>query len=479
MKDQFIYELKNTLKEDQISDSIVDCEAYALVCNGVDFDIQRPDVVVLPETLEDVVQIVKLASTYKVPLLPRGKGTSVLGCNVPLQGGMLVDLSKMNEIIKIDKEHMVAIVEAGCVSNYLFNALDKENLMFGIRPWFDPQMQIGAWVACNGNGDFSNQFGTVGQNVIGLEVVLANGRVTKVGSWTNEDGYGAWMRYPGGPDLVGLFTGSIGTLGIITKVALRIIEKPKFVGYSAFGWPQERTEDMAQAVHKFLRTNNVSNLSLHNYWALRGAIKMGLIELPRGVYFIVDVMTFASKKEELEVKQSEILEIGSGCGTYLGEKTCKMLHGPPNYVINAGNFKQIRSFPKRVSRGVAWAQFYFYTPVLKFPECWEFFETKVKEYGFCDRDQGPCLYGWAIPPEALAPFPAFPYRTGEEGQAKRVREAWSEMMGGLLEMGCLPYSLGSFLPREQATKILGSSYELLMNIKQLLDPDNVFNPSQI
>lgn len=472
-------ELKGLVGPEQVSDRPADCEAYSYVCNGIDFDIKPPDVVVMPRTKEDVVRIVRLANEKNVPLMPRGKGTAFLGCNVAQRGGIMVDMSLMNKIISIDKDAMVAVVEAGCIVNDFFNLLDKNDLMYPIRPWFDPQMTMGAWASCNGNGDFANVYGTVGQTVVGLEVVLPSSDLVRLGSWTNEKGSGPFMRYPGGPDLVGLFTGSIGTLGIITEVAVRLLDKPKYKLYRAFGWAREDTEGVGKAAHAFLRSPNIANYSLHNHWAMRGAIKAGVASLPKGIYFVADIMAFANSKAEMKVKEEEMVEIGSKYGCDLGAENCQGTHGPPLYVVNAGHYKFEQSFPKRTSSGVAWCFFYFYAPILKFTTWWNFFEQKVNEYGFLDKDRGPWLYAWAIPPEAMAPFPTFGYRAGDPDEVKRMKLAFEEIMKGLFKMGCTPYCLGAFLPMKEQRETLGSSYQLYQSIKQALDPKGLFNPGQI
>jgi FAD/FMN-containing dehydrogenase len=476
---KLVTEFKKLIGDDLVSGNLADCEAYSFVSNGIDFDTKPPDLVVLPRSAEDVVKIVKLARKKGLPITPRGKGTAVLGCNVAQRGGVMIDMSLMNKTISIDKDNMVAVVEAGCVVNDFFNLLDQKNLMYPIRPWFDPQMQIGAWIACNGNGDYSKTYGTVGETVVGLEVVLPSGDLVRLGSWTNENEFGPFMRYSGGPDLIGLFSGSIGTLGIITKAAVRLIDKPKYKIYGAFGWEREDTEGVARATHAFLRSSNINNYSIHNYWTLRGAIKSGAVSLSPTTYFVADIMAFANTKKEAKIKEEEIVSIGSNYGANLGSETCQGTHGPPLYIINAGHYKLERSVPKRKSSGIAWCQFYFYAPVLKFSQWWNFFEKKVNDYGFMDKNRGPCLFGWAIPPEALAPFPTFGYRAGDPDEVSRMKEAFDDIMGGLLKMGCTPYSLGAFIPAEQQRETLGSSYRVYQILKKALDPKGLLNPGQI
>lgn len=469
----------NVLGPERFSNKIVDCQAYSFVCNGIDFETKLPDLIVIPHSVEDVIQVVRLANEYSVPIVPRGNGTAILGCNVAQRGGIMMDMSLMNKIIAIDRENMVGVVEAGCVANDFFNRLDQQGLMYPIRPWFNPQMQMGAWVACNGNGDFASSYGTVGETVVGLEVVLPSGELVRLGSWANDKGFGPFVRYPGGPDLIGLFTGSIGTLGVITKVAVRLLDKPRHVIYHSFGWPREEIDGVSKAAHAFLRSRNICNFSLHNYWSLLQSIHLGVVTLPKEIYFVANIMGFANTESELKAKEEEIGDIGSAYAHDLGKDNARGTHGPPHYVINVGSYKLRRSIPKRTTSGMAWCQFYFYGPTLKFPEWWRFFEEKVSEHRFSDEKRGPHLFAWAVPPQALAPFPAFAYRPDDQEEVQRMKKAFNDIFVGLLKIGCTPYSLGAFIPVDQQRETLGSSYSLYQIVKCALDPKGIFNPGQI
>lgn len=475
------YDFANKLKElighQKVSTRMADCQAYMFVSGGIDQPLVRPEVVVIPETPEDIAATVRLANEFRIPVTPRGQGSGVLGMNVPLYGGVVLDVSRMNKILAIDHENMVAIVECGVTVNSLFEALDREGLRLPVRTWLDAYMQLGAWAACNGNGDFANEFGTSGCIVVGLEVVLPTGEIIRLGSWAREGGYGAWIRYPGGPDMIGLFTGSIGGLGVITKVIYRVIKRPNYMTYLSFGWPRDNSIGMSRAVYE-LMNYGVSNISLHTYWVLRGALRSGLISMPESIYFVANVMQGAYSEAELKARRDSIIEIATSYGLQLDDNVCKVLHGPPRYFLNLGHFNHFRKRPK-VGRGLTWAMFYYYNPVLKFPETWDLFERVCEKYKFTDKNRGPCLFAWAIPPQALAPFPTFGYYPSQPEEVERMKMAWDEINNGLMDMGCVPYSLGSFMPKEKMKQALGSGYDLLQKIKKTLDPQNIMNPGQL
>ena len=470
-----VEELREIVGPENVSNSATICEAYAFVASGQDMLVgQRPDIVVLPLSVKQISAIIKLANKNRIPVVIRGQGTGLLGENVALKGGILLDMSLMNKIIDVNEENMVTTVEAGCSVLKLYYELDKKDLTFPIRSWFTPNMHIGGYVANNGTGDYSNTYGRVGENVVGLEVVLPTGEIVRLGSWANPKGYGAWTRFPGGPDLVGLFTGSIGTLGVITKVALRVINKRRFISYRTFGWPNNRIDDLSKAIY-YLQRYKVSNISLHNYWVMRGPIRAGMIELPSNIYFVLNLMQEAESQKSLEVMESIIIKTCEKFGGVdLGTKICKLYHGPPYYLINLGQF--YRFYPK--TKGFAFVMFYHCCPTRKFPEYWSTFESIVDKYGFLDESRGPYLYAWGLTPALLNPFPTFAYRPEDPEEVKKMREAYEEISQSLMEKGVVPYTIGSFQPKQALTN-LGSAYALLKSIKNLLDPNNILNPGQL
>jgi glycolate oxidase len=179
----------------------------------------RPDVVVLPSSADHVSAILKLASAEKIPVTPRGGGTNVSGGSVPIRGGIVLCTTRMDRIIGINKTNLNATVEPGVVLQDFQAALAKEGLFFPPDPQSFAGCTMGGVVAENSGGPSCLKYGVTKQYVLGLEVVLADGRVMKLGGLTpkNRTGY----------ELMMLFTGSEGTLGIMTKITLRLLPAPK------------------------------------------------------------------------------------------------------------------------------------------------------------------------------------------------------------------------------------------------------------
>jgi glycolate oxidase len=178
-----------------------------------------PDVVVLPSGADQISEILKLASQDKIPVTPRGGGTNVSGGSIPIQGGIVLCTTRMNRIIEVNKTNLNATVEPGVVLQDFQAALAKEGLFFPPDPQSFSGCTMGGVVAENSGGPSCLKYGVTKQYVLGLEVVLADGTIMKLGGLTpkNRTGY----------ELMMLFTGSEGTLGVISKITLRLLPSPR------------------------------------------------------------------------------------------------------------------------------------------------------------------------------------------------------------------------------------------------------------
>lgn len=179
-----------------------------------------PEVVVLPETTEQVSQVVKLAAAGRVPVVPRGMGSGMAAGSIPFNGGMVISLTRMNHILEIDTENATVWTEAGVVTADLQAAVEKMGLFYPPDPSSIRHSTIGGNIACNAGGPRCLKYGVTGDYVLGLTVVLADGRILKTG--------GKPIKDVTGYDLNGLFTGSEGTLGLVTEALLRLVAKPRF-----------------------------------------------------------------------------------------------------------------------------------------------------------------------------------------------------------------------------------------------------------
>ena len=179
-----------------------------------------PEVVVLPTSTEEVAAVVRACHEHNAAIVPRGSGTGFAGGAVPIAGGVLLATTRMNRILEIDVDNRVAVVQPGVINLHLQEALAPHGLLYAPDPSSQRVCTVGGNIATNAGGPHTLAHGSTVNHVLGLEVVLPGGRVTRLGG-----------RLPDapGPDLRGLFVGSEGTLGIATEITVRLLRAPEAV----------------------------------------------------------------------------------------------------------------------------------------------------------------------------------------------------------------------------------------------------------
>jgi len=178
-----------------------------------------PDVVVKPRTAQEIAEIVKLANEKKIPITPRGAGSGLSGGAVPLFGGILLSVERMNEILEIDTENMMVVVEPGVVTNEINEKIKDYGLFFAGYPMSLETCYIAGNVAENAGGGKAIKYGVTERYIMGLEVVTPTGEIIMLGGKRVKDVSGLNLRM--------LMVGSEGILGIITKVILKLLPLPK------------------------------------------------------------------------------------------------------------------------------------------------------------------------------------------------------------------------------------------------------------
>jgi FAD/FMN-containing dehydrogenases len=220
MDQRVIDSIEKVVGKDGYSTKSADLYTY-----GFDASIfhNTPEIVVQPRTTEQVSEIMKIANREKIPVVPRGAGTGLCGSAVPIKGGMVLAMQRMNKVVKISVEDLWVDVEVGCVYNDLNDELSKHGFFFPPSPGSAEACHVGGMVATNASGMRAVKYGATRDFVLGLTFVKADGEIVRAGTRTIKDSSGY--------QLARLLCGSEGTLGVITEITFKLTTKPKKSAY--------------------------------------------------------------------------------------------------------------------------------------------------------------------------------------------------------------------------------------------------------
>ena len=189
---------------------------------------QLPLVVVLPETVQQVARILKYCNERNIRVVPRGSGTSLSGGALPLEDAVLVVMSRFNRILDVDYPNRVVVAQPGVTNLGITHAVEQEGFYYAPDPSSQIACSIGGNVAENSGGVHCLKYGLTANNVLGIEMVLMDGEVVRLGGkHLDSEGY----------DLLGVMTGSEGLLGVVTEVTVRILKKPETARALLIGFP--------------------------------------------------------------------------------------------------------------------------------------------------------------------------------------------------------------------------------------------------
>ena len=270
------------------------------------FAENEPDVVVYAECTADVTKVMAYANRFRIPVTTRGAGVGYVGGCVPMKGGIVLTTERMNHIIGIHPEDGVAIVEPGVITGDLQSAARELGWDYPPDPASLKECSIGGNIATNAGGPRCLKYGVTRNYVLGLEVVLADGRVVRTG--------GRLHKNKTGFDLIGIFVGSEGMLGVVTEITLRIIPKPVCRGMLAAVFNDFSAA--AETVQQILQSGHLpSALEVTDAFTLAAARKkLGSEVFPPGDgHLIVEIDgREAAVESELEELQALLKKCGAG-----------------------------------------------------------------------------------------------------------------------------------------------------------------------
>ena len=282
--------------EKRFTDDLIDLVSYSYDSSE---HRHRPDCAVWPESVEEISEILKLANQEKIPVIPRGAGTGLSGMAVPDKGGIVLDLNHLNKIVAVNIEDRLAIVQPGVVYADLDLALAKHGFFFPPDPGSAKVCTLGGNVATNAGGIKGAKYGTTRDYVLGLQVVLPDGRVMRTGSKT--------MKCVSGYDLTKLFVGSEGTLGVITEIILKINPKPLAVStaMATFNDLEDAGRAVSQIMYSGIIPSVLEILGRHTLKAINQNTDLNLPEVDALLLTETDGYT----QEETDYQLNKIIEV--------------------------------------------------------------------------------------------------------------------------------------------------------------------------
>jgi glycolate oxidase len=423
------------------------------------FEEGRPDVVVLPSTTEQVSRIVQAAAAERIPIVPRGMGSGLAAGSVPFRGGIALSTTRMNRILEIDKANATVRAEAGVVTADLQAAVEKNGLFYPPDPSSIRHSTIGGNIACNAGGPRCLKYGVTGDYVLGLTVVLADGRILRTG--------GKCIKDVVGYDLNALFTGSEGTLGIVTEALLRLIALPKFYRTALVEFVS--LDDAARTVDSILSAGIVpAALELMDETAIACVEEAMHLGLPLDVEAALLIETDGAEEETVTREIEAAAEICRKSGSRRvrvakdEEERTALWQARRSVSPSLG-----RKAPNKLGEDIT-------VPRSAIPEVIRRVKAIGAKYGL------PIVIFGHAGDGNLHPNILFDKR--DPGQWKKVQQMVEEEFSAALDLGGTlsgEHGVGA-LKRPYLEKALGPvSADIQKRIKQALDPLNILNPGKI
>jgi len=302
MRKDDIEKLKKILGPENVSDNLADLYVYS---GDASVHQAMPNVIVRPNNIEEVQKIMRYANKRKIPVVPRGAGSGTSGHSVPIDGGIVLDMKRMNRIIEIVPEDMLVRVEPGVVDDDLNRALSPLGLFYPPAPASSRIATIGGEIAANASGVRSVKYGATRDYVMGMKVVMANGRLVNLGANTRV--------HSSGYQLERLIVGSEGTLGVVVEATMRIFPIPKYrcLGVANFDKLEDAGNTISDIIAGGCQPSMLELMDGIGIVAVNKALDLGLKEVGAIILFEADGNVRSAIDYEIN-KMKKICEKNNG-----------------------------------------------------------------------------------------------------------------------------------------------------------------------
>lgn len=267
-------------------------------CDALVLMKQRPDLVVLPANTAEVAQVVQLCHQHQIPFIARGSGTGLSGGTLPVQGGVMIGLSRMNRILKIDPDNRTATVETGVINAWLNREAKSYGLFYAPDPSSQGACTLGGNIAENAGGIHCVKYGVTVDHILGLEVVTPEGEIVWLGG-----SHGHYQNV----NWVGLFVGSEGTFGIATQAIVKLLPLPEKVKVflAAFSHLEQASDAVADIMASGIQPSALEFMDDFTIRAVNQAFHVGFPEDAQAV-LLIELDGFAA---EVQLAEAQLLGI--------------------------------------------------------------------------------------------------------------------------------------------------------------------------
>ena len=455
MDDSIRQYLIDIVGQANFTDQLIDMVSYSYDASD---HHHRPEAGVWPTTSGQVSRILCLASEHRIPVTPRGAGTGLAGSAIPVKGGIVLDLCRMNDILDIRIPDRLVVVQPGVVYADLEQTLDPYGFFFPPDPASSSVCTLGGNVATNAGGIRGAKYGVTSDYVLGLQVVLPDGRILRTGS--------GCMKSVSGFALTQLFTGSEGTLGVITEITLKINPKPtafKTV-LASFSHLKDAGQAIADIMHAGIIPSVLEVLEENTITVLRERANMGLPNVKALILTETDGYTEAETAFQMAAvieifRKNKVTDIQVA---HTAEETEELWLARKSAGSTAAQLR-----PSNVSEDVT-------VPISKVPDLLTGISKIVRNYGLPF-----VIFGHAGDGNL---HPRIMYDPSVPDQVQQLKKAVYE----IFKLTC---DLGGTLTGEHGIGLSKAPYmtlehdqvslDLMRSIKRLFDPNNILNPGKM
>ena len=455
MDDSIKETLIDIVGRQNFTDSLIDLVSYS---NDASDHYHRPEAAVWPASTEHISRILIIANKHCFPVIPRGAGTGMAGAAVPVYGGLVLDMCRMNRILDIRIADRLAVVQPGVVYNDLKKALAPYDFFFPPDPASGNVCTLGGNVATNAGGIRGAKYGVTKDYVMKLEVVLPNGLVMQTGS--------NCMKSASGYDLTRLFVGSEGTLGIITEITLKINPKPMAfkTGLALFSSLRDAGRAVSDIMHSGIIPSVLEVLDENTIKVLQDHNSVNLPDVTAIILVETDGYTRAETSFQME-KVIEIFRKNSAADIQIADSIEEADELWRIRKSISSIVAQIR--PNNVSEDVA-------VPISMVPNLLTGISKIVRNHGLPF-----VVFGHAGDGNL---HPKIMYDRSDPDQVKQLRKVVAE----IFKLTC---DLGGTLSGEHGIGLAKAPYmtlehdqtaiDVMHDIKRLFDPNNILNPGKM